>query len=613
MESNVIEKEISVTSVDITGEVSLKGSEASREIKVLDGREMYKGDPGKSAYEVAVANGFEGTEEEWLESLKSPFTDKDKAKVDCLTIESIGHVDPTTGEITNKDEVIVYQSQTSRRVRGYNDEVDVDRPIWYNDADGDNVYDNSGVNLHMKDPVIYNDALNSEMPRGKFLVKASAEQGNWAWVGIFKGHLEDEDLDGSVKAEVYCYLDAWQNSPYCPHEALHGREFDILSIYDGYSQIHGSYWFFPPCEYTLALFGDDSYNNLIEKVYFRVLDGAWRSRGYDDDFMYNPATKTLKVKNIECDNLPDLETEVVDVPFRIEWDGSDYSSLEVVASYFYKVSDAVLTEEQLAQGGFFAYLYNGASIIQDFASRVTNTGDYILIQGREGTVRIYLENNSAGASPGIYFYRTSSVQVFFLEATGCKVSEVVKLNEKHLPETDVIPGQYGGLYGSYYSIPNIKVDSTGRVVEASESVIREASTKTSGIMPTAMYSHIASGNHVKYLRASFAVNSEYSFSFSNFKYFSVMLSEESGTVYRYVPVVYAAYAYLYTDASKDAKQLVPAPYKVVPNNTSVCSVKVRCPEEYREFNLDDGDTDGSATYIDAVVLYEATYNVSSGQ
>lgn len=27
---------------------------------------------GKSAYEVAVANGFEGTEEEWLESLKGP-------------------------------------------------------------------------------------------------------------------------------------------------------------------------------------------------------------------------------------------------------------------------------------------------------------------------------------------------------------------------------------------------------------------------------------------------------------------------------------------------------------------------------------------------------------
>lgn len=30
-----------------------------------------KGDNGKSAYEIAVDKGFKGTEEEWLESLKS--------------------------------------------------------------------------------------------------------------------------------------------------------------------------------------------------------------------------------------------------------------------------------------------------------------------------------------------------------------------------------------------------------------------------------------------------------------------------------------------------------------------------------------------------------------
>lgn len=29
-----------------------------------------KGDDGKSAYEIAVENGFEGTEQEWLEALK---------------------------------------------------------------------------------------------------------------------------------------------------------------------------------------------------------------------------------------------------------------------------------------------------------------------------------------------------------------------------------------------------------------------------------------------------------------------------------------------------------------------------------------------------------------
>ena len=29
-----------------------------------------QGDPGKSAYEIAIKNGFEGTEEEWVNTLK---------------------------------------------------------------------------------------------------------------------------------------------------------------------------------------------------------------------------------------------------------------------------------------------------------------------------------------------------------------------------------------------------------------------------------------------------------------------------------------------------------------------------------------------------------------
>lgn len=44
----------------------------------------YKGTDGRSAYEIAVANGFEGTEEEWLESLKTPpyeLTDADKQAI----------------------------------------------------------------------------------------------------------------------------------------------------------------------------------------------------------------------------------------------------------------------------------------------------------------------------------------------------------------------------------------------------------------------------------------------------------------------------------------------------------------------------------------------------
>jgi hypothetical protein len=42
------------------------------------------GGAGRSAYEIAVANGFEGTEGEWLESLKAPpyeLTETDKQAI----------------------------------------------------------------------------------------------------------------------------------------------------------------------------------------------------------------------------------------------------------------------------------------------------------------------------------------------------------------------------------------------------------------------------------------------------------------------------------------------------------------------------------------------------
>lgn len=39
--------------------------------KSLAGAGALKGEPGKSAYQVAVDNGFEGTEQEWLETLKA--------------------------------------------------------------------------------------------------------------------------------------------------------------------------------------------------------------------------------------------------------------------------------------------------------------------------------------------------------------------------------------------------------------------------------------------------------------------------------------------------------------------------------------------------------------
>lgn len=47
---------------------------------------------GKSAYQIAVDNGFEGTEQEWLESLKSVLTAQDKTDIVNIVLSEL----PTT-------------------------------------------------------------------------------------------------------------------------------------------------------------------------------------------------------------------------------------------------------------------------------------------------------------------------------------------------------------------------------------------------------------------------------------------------------------------------------------------------------------------------------------
>lgn len=60
----------SVTQEEDGAVISVTDKSGSTNVKVLNGKNGSDGADGKSAYELAVENGFEGTEEEWLESLK---------------------------------------------------------------------------------------------------------------------------------------------------------------------------------------------------------------------------------------------------------------------------------------------------------------------------------------------------------------------------------------------------------------------------------------------------------------------------------------------------------------------------------------------------------------
>ena len=69
-----------------------KKTDAWAVIGNLKGPQGPQGDPGvdgKSAYEVAVENGFEGTEQEWLDPLKGPKGDSGADGADGVGIEDI--------------------------------------------------------------------------------------------------------------------------------------------------------------------------------------------------------------------------------------------------------------------------------------------------------------------------------------------------------------------------------------------------------------------------------------------------------------------------------------------------------------------------------------------
>ena len=66
--------------------------------KTISGIGAIKGEDGKSAYQIAVENGFIGTEAEWLESLKGDtgaagndyvLTDTDKTEIANIVINDI--------------------------------------------------------------------------------------------------------------------------------------------------------------------------------------------------------------------------------------------------------------------------------------------------------------------------------------------------------------------------------------------------------------------------------------------------------------------------------------------------------------------------------------------
>lgn len=99
------------------------------------------GKDGKSAYEIALDNGFEGTEEEWLESLKSTET-----QVDLSNYYNKEEVDNAIANAEVDVDLTNYYTKTEVDSIVDNVEVDVDMSNYYTKEEVNNVIDNIEVN-----------------------------------------------------------------------------------------------------------------------------------------------------------------------------------------------------------------------------------------------------------------------------------------------------------------------------------------------------------------------------------------------------------------------------------------------------------------------------------
>lgn len=85
--------------------------------------EGFVGDPGKSAYEIAVENGFIGSEEEWLESLQADVTEGNITaalgfRPGKITVKTTAEWNASIGYIPEKGELAVYSDYSSKVVDG---------------------------------------------------------------------------------------------------------------------------------------------------------------------------------------------------------------------------------------------------------------------------------------------------------------------------------------------------------------------------------------------------------------------------------------------------------------------------------------------------------------
>ena len=578
--------------------------------------QAFKGNDGESAYEIAVKNGFIGTEEEWLESLRGDAYEHDhderyytKATSDELFVTN----DELQGGLKTKasathihDERYYTQEQINEKLSGLGMAEHDHDDRYYTEAEIDEKFSNfeGGGSPSV---IAYGECNTEGGVSNKIVTIANIS--DWELSVGSMITIKFANTNTSTRSTLNV-----NGSGAYPIFA-NSSEYTSAGNFAGYAnrhityQFNGTHWVF--ISWSADTQSNTNANDTANKIF---LVGAQKQSSnqttYSHDTVYVDTDGHVYSNSKQAVNLSDAQAltnktyEGYTLGDACE-KGVDNTVTEGSSNLI--TSGAVKTALNNIGGG------SGGNVPTNHASSDTTYG----VGDASNYGHLKLSNSTtstAGSSSGVAA-TPAAVKKAYDAAVAAQATADEALSKGggggSLEPTGVEAGTYGeyNSSSSYYYVPNITVDEYGRITEASQSYLGLANDMNNGLMSYVFYSYVYFNQHLSYAAASKTADKDnYASAFygSYVEVTSIYMSSVGANVY--FPKVYNVFVYAYVDATKSTRAFIPVKdyYCTVSVNSSkgnTLSVYAKFPSEFYDYNAGE-----SVHYI---ALYERTYSVTS--